>query len=92
MLSKGPAHTVCPLVAGRAQKSLEEGWQLNSNLCEMSIGTQTIPIRELKSHLHSSMKLPMASTARLVRLGLIFWNLAPGRLSHMTGLFASLCS
>lgn len=71
--------------------SQDEGCQFNSNLCKMPLRTQTIPIRELKRHLHSSMRLPMASTARLVRLGFVFWNPAAERLSHMTGLFASLC-
>lgn len=31
----------------------QKGCQFNSNLCKMLIGTRTIPIRELKSHLHS---------------------------------------
>lgn len=69
----------------------QEGCQFNSNLRKMLIRTQTIPIRELEIHLHSRMKLPMPSTARLVRFALVSGNPATERLSHVTGLFASLC-
>lgn len=91
-LSQGPAHTVFAVTAGWALWGVgRRAGKLNSNLCKVLIRTQTIPIRELERHLHSSRRLPMASAARLVCLGSIFWNPAPERLSHMTELFASLC-
>lgn len=92
MLSRGLTRTEFAAITGWALWAVRRSaGKLNRNLCKVLIRTQTIPIRELQSHLHSSIRLPMASTARLVCLGSIFWNPAPERLSHMTGLFASLC-
>lgn len=74
----------------RCLSAVSSGAVSLTGVCKTLIRTQTIPVRDLQSHLHSRMRLPTASTAALGRLGLVFWTPAPERLSHTAGRFASL--